>query len=84
MNKYYEFVLLSQLIKDKTSYNDYYLDEEEIITDILKDTVQGISIEKGSRLVHRVDYEVNPIIEKEEEKANEDKNKKTNSPLEIN
>lgn len=47
VNKKYEFVPLLDLLHDKTSYNDYYFDEEEIITDILKDQVQGISLEKG-------------------------------------
>lgn len=47
INQFYEFVYLSNLIKDKTSYNDYYLDEEDIITDILKDQIQGIAMEKG-------------------------------------
>ncbi|EAR98069.2 PH domain protein, putative (macronuclear) [Tetrahymena thermophila SB210] len=64
INGHYEFVLLSSLIKDKTSYNDYTVDEDDIISDILKDQIQGVNVEKGNRLIYKEDYEVNPHIEK--------------------
>ncbi|KAL4465070.1 hypothetical protein ABPG72_009448 [Tetrahymena utriculariae] len=67
INIHYEFVLLSSLIKDRTSYNDYTVDEEDIISDILKDQIQGVNVEKGNRLIYKEDYEVNPHIEKQEQ-----------------